>query len=116
MNFPLSVICSVFAAGLVAAGPSTPNYSKSPIEAQEWMHPMCCPERDCRIAETGEVSQSADGYTILGIQTAIRFNDARLRASHDNNTHICSVEVPAVEIADDGDWIELKCLYVPLGS
>lgn len=116
MKFLQSVICVVLTASPIAADPGTSKTPKSPIAAQDWMHPMCCPDRDCRIAEIGEVSQTEEGFRILGVTSAVQFDDARLHASRDNNIHVCSVEVPAVEVTSDGDWIELKCLYVPLGS
>ena len=86
------------------------------LSVEPWIHPKCCPDINCRVADHREVTATPQGYMVQGVHKVIRFDDARLFASHDAKYHLCSLEVPGVELQDDQDVIEVKCLYVPLGA
>ena len=90
--------------------------SVAEASAKPWIHPACCPDINCRIADPRMITATADGFKVQGVRNVIRFDDKRLFQSHDGMYHLCSLEVPGIELRSDQDVIEVKCLYVPLAS
>jgi len=86
------------------------------VSAEPWIHPACCPEINCRTSDQREITATADGFKVQGVRDIIRFSDERLFVSRDGQFHLCSLAVPGIELRSDQDVIEIKCLFVPLGS
>lgn len=66
----------------------------------------CCSERDCRLADPGEVVEREGGWLVVPSGTFVPHGDPRLHMAPDGAFHICNV------IAGDR-MSAFWCLYVP---